>query len=269
MLTASSAARAASTEACLAAYERSQELRLNGKFEASREQLSQCVDESCPGLVRKDCSQWLGELDAAMPTIIFNARDAEGKDLVSARVRVDGNVMLEKLDGKPHPIDPGVHVFRYDLEGFEPSEETVVIQEAEKNRVLLAKLRRVPVASFVDPPRHDVAAGVLVGVGAIGVAGFAYLALSGLHDRDDLAARCAPHCPEGEVDAARKDRVRRSVAGPWIGLIGRCGVSLFLAAEERHGAPAGGWTDRRRCPDRSAIFLLRRGFCALAARPTL
>ena len=100
MLTGSSAARATSTEACLAAYERSQELRLDGKFEASREQLSQCVDEGCPGLVRKDCSQWLGELDAAMPTIIFNARDAEGKDLVSARVRVDGNVMLEKLDGR-------------------------------------------------------------------------------------------------------------------------------------------------------------------------
>src|SRR5215470_13760868 len=111
--------RADDTDACLAAYERSQELRKEGKFRASRDKLLECVRASCPSLVKKDCSRWIAELEPATPTVIVNARDALGKDMVEVRVLVDGAVLLERLDGKSHEVDPGVHVFRYEGEGAE------------------------------------------------------------------------------------------------------------------------------------------------------
>src|SRR5260221_1043707 len=137
-------AQADGTDACLAAYEKSQQLRQDGKLAASREQLVQCVQATCPSLVKKDCSQWLAELDASTPTVIVNARDAEGKDVAKVRVLVDGVVLMEAIDGKPHQIDPGVHVFRYEREGADAIEESIVIQEREKNRVITAKLPPPP-----------------------------------------------------------------------------------------------------------------------------
>src|SRR3954469_9364872 len=76
------------TDACVAAYEKSQHLRKEGRFGASREQLVDCVRATCPSLVKKDCSRWTAELETAMPTVIVAARDAQGKDMLAVRVLV-------------------------------------------------------------------------------------------------------------------------------------------------------------------------------------
>ena len=86
--------RADGTDACLAAYEKSQQLKQDGKLAASREQLVQCVQPTSPEPGQKDCSQWLAELDASTPTVIVNARDGEGKDVAKVRVLVDGVVLM-------------------------------------------------------------------------------------------------------------------------------------------------------------------------------
>src|SRR5439155_14957973 len=111
--TAGRVARSDETDACLAAYENAQRLRKEGRLRASREQLGLCVQATCPNLVKRDCSRWTAELETMLPTVIVNARDPEGKDVLAVRVWVDGSIFLDKLDGKPHEIDPGVHVFRY------------------------------------------------------------------------------------------------------------------------------------------------------------
>ena len=43
-----------------------QDLRLEGKLQAAREQLLICTSPSCPRAVREDCAQRLEELNAAM-----------------------------------------------------------------------------------------------------------------------------------------------------------------------------------------------------------
>jgi hypothetical protein len=237
------AARAQGTEACLAAYEKSQQLRQDGKLAASREQLVQCVDPACPNLVKKDCSQWLAELDASTPTVIVNARDAEGKDVAKVRVLVDGVVLMEQIDGKPHQIDPGVHVFRYEREGAEAIEESIVIQEREKNRVITAKLAPPPQASVGSSTkgtdvssRSPVLGYTLLGVGVAGAAAFGILAAMGQHDVDQMrdgVDHCAPDCPSSRVDTAKTKIIVANVA-LGVGLVA-AGVGAFILLKPHKG----------------------------------
>jgi hypothetical protein len=236
-------ARADSTEACLAAYEKSQQLRQDGKLAASREQLVQCVQSTCPSLVKKDCSQWLAELDASTPTVIVNARDAQGKDVAKVRVLVDGVVLMDQLDGKPHQIDPGVHVFRYEREGAEAIEESIVIQEREKNRVITAKLAPPAQASsgpamrsMEVSPRSPVLGYTLLGVGVAGAAAFGVLAAIGKHDVDQMRDgpdHCAPDCPSSRVDAAKTKIIVANVS-LGVGLIA-AGVGTFILLRPSKG----------------------------------
>jgi hypothetical protein len=236
-------ARADETEACLAAYDGSQRLRKEGKLAASREQLVLCVRPACPRLVQRDCSQWLSSLDAITPTVIVNARDADGKDVLSVRVLVDGVVLSDKLDGKPHPVDPGVHVFRYEREGASPVEENVVIREGEKGRVINVRLPEPPKVATAPAKRPEVPAGppvgayVLLGAAVAGGAAFGVLATLGKNDVDRMRqpGGCAPRCDESDVAAARNEIIAANVS-LGVGLVA-AGIGTYLLLKPRSSAP--------------------------------
>src|SRR5580765_5052723 len=68
-------------KACIASSEKAQQLRADGKLLASRQELLVCARDVCPGVVRKDCAKWLGELEDALPSIVLGAKDGKGHDL--------------------------------------------------------------------------------------------------------------------------------------------------------------------------------------------
>jgi hypothetical protein len=241
-------ARADDTAACLDAYEQSQQLRKGGRYGAAREQLVRCVRPVCPNLVKRDCARWMSELDNATPTVIVSAHDAQGKDLLAVRVVVDGKVLLEKLDGKPHPLDPGAHRFRYEYAGADPVEETVVVQEGEKNRVVGAKFGvrpperespppPPPPAPPPPPPAPPIAGWVLLGTGIAGGAAFGILAGSGQQDLNQMRKTpggCAPNCDESRVDAAR---TKITVANISLGVgVVAAGIGMYLLLRPRSDA---------------------------------
>jgi hypothetical protein len=133
--------------ACIAAADRGQELRDEGKYGAAREAFVTCARDVCPALVAKSCMRWLGELDAALPTVVVAARDAEGRDVAAATVLVDGAVVAEGIDGLPLAIDPGEHVVRVERAGGPPAEVHVVVRAGEKGRSIAVTL-----ASFAPAP---------------------------------------------------------------------------------------------------------------------
>src|SRR5262249_12630112 len=96
------------TPDCPTASEQGQRLRDDGKYLRARDMFRQCSRDSCPGVVRKDCSKWLAQIEDSMPTLVVSARDEDGKD-VSGKVLVDGEVAMTKLEGKPLTVDPGEH----------------------------------------------------------------------------------------------------------------------------------------------------------------
>jgi len=149
LFTVGAAARADSKQECAAAYEKTQSLREHGQLRDARKQAIVCSASTCSAYVVKDCLEWLTEIDANLPTVVFTAEDGVGADTLAVRVMVDGQPVIEKLDGKAMPLDPGEHVVRFELVGAEAIEQKVMIRQGEKNRKLAASFKK---ARTVTPP---------------------------------------------------------------------------------------------------------------------
>jgi hypothetical protein len=138
--------------ACIGASDEGQQLRDDGKYTRAREAFERCARESCPVLLRVDCVHWLLDVDQSSASVVINAKDDKGNDLVDVTVTVDGQVLSSKLDGKPLLVDPGAHLFRYEAAGFTRMEEHAVIHAAEKNRALNVRFG----AALAPRPSTDV-----------------------------------------------------------------------------------------------------------------
>ena len=147
-------AQADEKQACLAASDKGQQLKLDGKLRAAKEQLILCARSECPALVRQDCAQWTSEVMAALPSVVIGARDWQGHDVLAVKVVVDGTLLTDTLDGKPLPVDPGVHKFHYEATATGAAvEDQVLVREGEKNRALTVTFPAPPGAvADASPP---------------------------------------------------------------------------------------------------------------------
>jgi hypothetical protein len=195
---------------CVESSERGQDLRDANSYSLARKAFARCAVDSCPEPLRRDCVQWLVELDDRFPSVVVVARDERGTDLDPVRVLVDGQVLTERLDGALLPVDPGVHVFRYESPGATPVEERVVIQPSEKGRRLNVTLRQEPphpLVPLLPPPSPSPSmrpwGWALAGVSALSFASEAYFGISGASERSSAFATsgCAPTCPDSKVQS--------------------------------------------------------------------
>ncbi|MBS2012313.1 MAG: hypothetical protein JST00_05480 [Deltaproteobacteria bacterium] len=135
-LLGTSHASATDVQACVASSEKAQKLRAAGKLREARDQLQICASDTCPALVRRDCVQWQSEVAASLPTVVFGAKDRQGRDLFDVTVSMDGDVLVKRLDGKAIAVDPGPHTFRFDATGASPVVQRVLVKEGERARVI-------------------------------------------------------------------------------------------------------------------------------------
>jgi hypothetical protein len=196
-------ARADDTPACLGAYEQAQRYKSDSRLRAARDALIVCARDTCPVAIARECDGWRTEVEQSLPTVVVEARGPSGQDLVEVRVRVDGEVIAERLDGRPLAVDPGAHTFRYELHGgagvAPPIEERLVVRAGEKNRRLVARFEEAATQAAGPERPTPVAVWVLGGVGVVGLGAFGYFALRGNGIRGDLD-ECKPTCSSAEVD---------------------------------------------------------------------
>ncbi len=208
-LTASSAH--ADKAECLKAYEATQRHRKAGQLKQARRDLVVCAATECPALIKTDCTAWLVEVDRALPSVVFVAR-SEQQDLTDVRVSVDGALLAERLTGAALPVDPGVHVFRFEWQGRQV-ERKLTIREGEKHRrevvEFVPSAATAPEASQARALSPEVVA--LAGVGAIALASFGYFGVRGLNRRSDLA-ECKGRCSQDAVDDVSADFTRADVS---------------------------------------------------------
>jgi hypothetical protein len=199
-----------SIEQCVAASDEGQRLQHASRLTAARTRFETCSQSSCPGLVREACTRWLDEVLAATPTLIVVAR-LDGVDLREARVRLDGDAWLDALSGRPEPVDPGEHRVAVELNGAS-AEQRLLVNAAEKNRLVLFTLQR-PAAQVEAPPpaastRPSAALPTTLTAGAvIGLGLFAVLGLAGRQAEVQLLNRpCADTktCDPDSVAAIRR-----------------------------------------------------------------
>jgi hypothetical protein len=162
---------------CIAANDAAQDLRRTGKLREAREKLALCVSASCPGPVREDCAQRLTEVDGVMPSIVFEAKDEAGNDLVAVAVTMDGQQVAGTLSGVPVQVDPGEHRFTFDSgDGLTHVEKTIVVREGDRGRherVVLgrsaAPVPMAPAPTSSDGGSQRTVALVLGGAGVVGL----------------------------------------------------------------------------------------------------
>ena len=249
---------------CITAYEDSVPLRKNHQLKAARGKLLICSAESCPADVRAECLGRVSEIDASMPTVVFEAKDAAGAIVFTVKVKMDGELLAERLQGSALPIDPGEHTFTFEVAGRPSVEKHLMIFEGEKLRrervefeaIAAQKPDPPPPATLVtsetvEPP-HPAAKAPLrkgrivglalggVGVAAIGVGGaYTFVAMS---RRNEASSICPTNCDDTYGLNAWKRANSAGTVATGAFIVGAAGIASgavvwLLAKPAADGAP--------------------------------
>jgi uncharacterized iron-regulated membrane protein len=255
-------ARADMTKAqCIDANTKGQDLRRDGKLSAAREVLRTCATPSCPAILSDDCAKRLDELDRAQPTIIFDAKDGSGRDLILVKVTVDGVPLADKLEGTALQVDPGEHVFVFTEPDQAPVTRTFVLKEGDKERrervvigpALVPAVTPQPSRASSSPPgesrggmgTQEILGLVTGGVGVVGVVlgvvfGAMTLSEASQQQKDCASATNCLHYSEAASDhsTGATDRTISTVGFIAGGALIAGGAALFFTAGPRSEVPA-------------------------------
>ena len=204
---------------CLTANDKSISLRNEHKLLAARKELLVCAASTCPAEVRKECMRRIDLVNTSLPTVVLEAKDGAGNDLSAVKVTMDGDVLVEKLDGSSISLDPGAHTFTFEVAGQPPLTKQLVIREGQKDRreVLqfgapaAATPATGPVAKAGPNPAIEtsvdrvsssaggtqrIVALVAAGVGVAGVGVGTIFGLQAMSKHSDASAKCPGACSD-------------------------------------------------------------------------
>jgi hypothetical protein len=199
----------ADVQACVDAHREGQVQRDASQFLEAYDNFSSCMADTCPDVIRADCDEFRRKLDAAMPTVVPVAQDAQGNDVPDTVVEVDGRVLLKGLTGRAVAVNPGPRRFTFTGPNGEQAEVAVVVAEGVKAREILGKLVPAPTQPTPTAPATKPApltsdessssqtlAYALAGGGIVALGAFTYFGLVGRSRFQALKDSCAPHCSE-------------------------------------------------------------------------
>ena len=220
-------AHADQIDACVTAATDGQKSQRQGKLRSARASFLQCVKPECPAEVRSVCDKLLAGVEASLPTIVLGARDSDGRDVPGVTVTLDGEPFASKLDGKELPVDPGQHALRFDRPDGVNVTVSLLVREAEKNRLVTATFTATPPAGPAGSagaggaegggagsprPGIPVLASVFAAVAVASLGTFTVLAIRGQAQYD----QCNPHkCDQSTIDSLS---LQRDIAFGALGL---------------------------------------------------
>ena len=229
--------------ACVEAHEQGQLSRNTDKLLAAREQFMVCARDACPKLVRDACLQLLADVESELPTVIVDARDAQGNDTLDVRMLVDGALVRERLQATAVAVDPGAHGLRFESHGAAAVEQHLVLHAREKGRHILvdfsppAPLPVKPLQVAAEAPVAPASlartapwpAYLLGSVALAGLGSFTYFAVAGKALENDRARTCSPTCSNAEVAPIGRDYLAADISlGAATVAAGALAAWLFL-----------------------------------------
>ena len=258
-----------SAEQCATASDDAQPLRKTGRLRAAKARLLVCVNRACPAMVRDDCASQLAEVERSIPTVVFDVRDREGREITGVKVTIDDAMLADRLDGTALEVDPGSHRFGFAATGTPSVGKDIVVREGEKARIEHVVLGAAPGAvkpSEAIPGGGSGSAGprwpmfAAFGVGAAGIAVGSVLGAMALGDASGLRgqAGCPQSCPptaQPQIDALHGHQWGSDVA-LGVGVIGVVvgAVLLFTShAADGQGAARAAWSDPSPGPARLQV----------------
>jgi hypothetical protein len=269
------AARGDDKTACTNAYVAAQTRRADHKLLAARDELRTCARQECSALMHgqmaRDCTAWLGEVEASIPSVVLSAKDASGADVTEVSERIDGLPVGNGL-GRAVDIDPGPHVFDFEAPHASRVSQTVVVLEGKKDQVIqvtldLGRPSAAPPPLARPPSRMVVSAGaaageatrspsawtwVAFGVGAAGIAAGSVLGVLALGAKSTLDGECnsqhgcAKPSAQGDIDSLHSLSWASNI-GFGVGALGAASGLLLLLTTggprnaEEHAANVAPW----------------------------
>lgn len=257
LITVAAPARADVT-ACLDAHAEGQRASKAGQWKLASELFAACAsNDACPEPVRAECVDFYAAAQKSVPTVIFSATDARGRDVAAVRVYSGEALVSETLDGRALVLDPGTHRFRFVFGSGEVVEKDVLIREGEKNRIVNARAAAAapalpPAGSTPEPENPERASlptsfWIASGVGAVALASFGVFALAGRGEQSTIDA-CSPNCDTSR--RANYDAMRRNylIADVSLGIaVVSAGVATwsFLSSRKDPTAARGSRRERQ------------------------
>ncbi|MFO0736728.1 MAG: hypothetical protein U0270_12660 [Labilithrix sp.] len=229
-----SPAAADEVDRCVAASEKGQKERRAGNLMDARTAFLQCAAEKCPGVVRSACTEWLDQVNASIPTIIVAVTDTDHKDIVDARILVDGKSVAL---GRAVQLDPGPHTVAAEADGFQTSQQSIVARETEHHRplsfVLTRKSAETPQAPPVGPAHEKKGISTITwvtgGLTLAALGGFAGFGLRGRFLAADLRDTCAPNCTDDDRSRAQTSYIIADISLIAAVILGGVTIYTFLS----------------------------------------
>ena len=203
---------ASEKKVCADAYIAGQIARRDGHLLDARDKLTRCSEESCPVATTRDCRKWREEVEAQIPSIVIEVRDRDGRQTTNVRVKMDSELLVERIEGRAIPVDPGKHKFEFELDGATKSFDLTVLEGIKSQKVEISfEVERPRRAARPELPEMDrpvpISVYVLGGVGVVGLAGFAYFGIKSQQEAAGYRSDCGPYCGEEDTDSVRKKQV--------------------------------------------------------------
>ena len=218
---------APTAEECLTAHREAQALRRQYRLLESRDQLLACGNSACPGPVKRDCLRWLDEVALQIASVVVHVDTGDSSPPHDVKVYIDGNLRFESIPNRAIELNPGTYRFRFEVEGRQPVELEVTVEEAEKFKNVTVKYSapeknpnglsggssnsssRSPISVSFAPsskgPERPVptATYIFAGLGAAAAINFAFWGISAQSLKGELEDKCAPNCEQVYIDRIR------------------------------------------------------------------
>jgi hypothetical protein len=203
--------------------------------------------------VANDCAQWLPEVESDLSSVVLAVDGGEGRDLVEVRVFANGKLITERADGRALALDPGAYRFRFEAPGYRALTVAASIRQAEKNRIVRARLEPAlaagersaadaeveaaePMPAARDGRSVPVLSYVFGGVALASFGAFTYFAISGKNEYDRLDDTCAKgsmKCSDAQVADGKRAYVLADVAlGVGIASAATAAILFFTAGDD-------------------------------------
>ncbi len=153
-------------------------------------------------------------MEAALPSLTIAVKDADGRDVVAQRARLDDADAGAALGGRSIPVDPGMHRVVVEIGGVTLT-ENVLMRQGEKDRSVVFHAPRpegtVERTGDATPGRAPLVGAIVSGgVAAVSTAVFAYFGARGLSARADFG--CAVGCSADHYQTVHQDFLAADVA---------------------------------------------------------
>jgi hypothetical protein len=126
--------------ACVAAFDKAQELEKSGHLRQARDQWARCARPTCIAFFREECTTRYTQLDADIPSVVPVVTDESGATHVDVEVTVDGELLASKLEGRALQVDPGLHEFQFKADAGVVTQK-IMIMQGQRNRPVSVTLQ--------------------------------------------------------------------------------------------------------------------------------